>query len=146
MGPKPGQDGRACVGPFPESSGARTMAAFRPGHGLLRVAHVLPTLNGKDGGGGVFVPPPSGLHPGHAADETAAKAAHTSTTGMKIRCTLSCNPLKVYLPDCGDVPVRVLPSEDMGMAATNYGELLRNCTRKQVVKVAGEELIKAGIS
>ena len=53
------------------------------------------------------------------------------------RCPLG----EVYLPDCGDVPVRVLPPEDMKTAETNYGELLRNCTWKQVVLVACKELI-----
>ena len=56
------------------------------------------------------------------------------------RCPLG----EVHLPDCGDVPIRVLPPEDMETVETNYGELLRNCTWKQVVMVAGKELRNEG--
>ena len=51
---------------------------------------------------------------------------------------------EVHLPDCGDVPVRVLSPEDVETVETNYGELLRNCTGKQVVDRAGKELINEG--
>ncbi len=57
-----------------------------------------------------------------------------------------CPPGAVYLPDYGNMPVRVFRRDGqvVGIAETNYEEMLKNCTYEVVVIDAGTKLINEG--